>query len=136
MKFPYSTTELFQNLTKNFYFSLANKRGEKKGQPLPRLNVAKAGTDMSVDNALRMQMVIFPQSPEKMAQILLQGYHDAVAFLAKHKQIHSGVALTVRTTTSHDVIKVRIHNITYKIRRKNVAFTLSTFQHTITVPLV
>ena len=63
---------------------------------------------------VRMQYVIFPQSPEKMSQILMQGYDDTVAFLARYGQLkHScGTCLTVRTKfTPKDVLKVKFSKV-------------------------
>ena len=54
---------------------------------------------------------MFPQSPEKMSELLMQGYYDAVAFLVKHGKIRHdcGKCLTVKTTFSpQDVLKVSL----------------------------
>ena len=72
---------------------------------------ANAEVDVSLDNMIRMHYVLCPQSPEKMSEILMQGYHDAVAFLTKHGQIRHacGKCLTVKTTFSpQDVLKVSL----------------------------
>ena len=85
---------------------------------LPRVSVAKAGTDISIDNLIRMGYVMFPSSPAEMSQILMQGYHDAVAFLARHGQLRHacGTALTVKTKFSaKDVLQVGTISIFFEI---------------------
>ena len=77
---------------------------------------ANAEVDVSLDNMIRMHYVLCPQSPEKMSEILMQGYHDAVAFLTKHGQIRHacGKCLTVKTTFSpQDVLKVSFVDVLF-----------------------
>ena len=74
-----------------------------------RLNLAEQWTDVSFDNFRRMSDVLWPQSPDKLSGILLSGYHDAVAFLARYGQIRNscGTCLTVKSTyTPNDVLEV------------------------------
>ena len=74
-----------------------------------RLNFAEQWTDVSFDNFRRMANVLYPQSPDKMSGILLSGYHDAVAFLARYGQIRNscGTCLTVKSTfTPKEVLEV------------------------------
>ena len=85
------------------------KVSRKHRTKLTRVNFAEAWTDLSFDNIDRITQVMFPSSPEKMAETFLSGYHDAVSFLARYGQIQSscGTCLTVRTTYSpKDVLKV------------------------------
>ena len=76
-----------------------------------RLQFAEAWTDLSLENFERMKNVVFPPSPEDMSKLILAGYHDAVAFLARNSMVmtYSGsTCLTVKTTFSpKDVLKVR-----------------------------
>ena len=74
---------------------------------ITRMTVANAGCDVTLDNMIRMQSVMFPQSPDAMGEILFNGYRDAVHFLQKHGQIKHTVELTVRTKYSpSDILKV------------------------------
>ena len=86
-------------------------KNRKNDIQLARMAGANAEVDVSLDNMIRMHYVLCPQSPEKMSEILMQGYHDAVAFLTKHGQIRHacGKCLTVKTTFSpQDVLKVSL----------------------------
>ena len=106
------TIFFFSIFTFFFYFFRAYET------QLPRVSVAKAGTDISIDNMIRMGYVMFPSSPEDMSGILMQGYHDAVAFLARHGQLRHacGTALTVKTKFSaKDVLQVRTIILIWKI---------------------
>ena len=79
-----------------------------KGE-LTRFNFSEQWTDLSWDNFRRMSEVMWPQGPEKMANLLLAGYHDAVAFLARYGQIRNscGTCLTVKSKyTPKDVLEV------------------------------
>ena len=72
-----------------------------------RATLANAGCDITLDNVIRMQTVMFPQSPEAMGEILFDGYRDAVHFLQKHGQIKHTVELTVKTKYSpKEILKV------------------------------
>ena len=66
--------------------------------------------DCSLENFERMKNVVFPPSPEDISKLILAGYHDAVAFLGRHRMIQTyscSTCLTVKTTFSpKDVIKV------------------------------
>ena len=74
-----------------------------------KMTVANAGVDVTLDNMIRMQSVMFPQSPEAMGEILFNGYRDAVHFLQKHGQIKHTVELTVKTKYSpKDILKVGV----------------------------
>ena len=84
-----------------------SKRKHRTGYA--RLQFAEAWTDLSWENFDRMRSVVFPQSPDEMSALLLAGYHDAVAFLARYGQLNAscGTCLTVKTTFSpQDVLKV------------------------------
>ena len=79
-----------------------------------RLNFAEQWTDVSFDNFRRMSDVLWPQSPDKLSGILLSGYHDAVAFLARYGQIRNscGTCLTVKSTyTPKDVLEVSFKTV-------------------------
>ena len=84
------------------------KRKSKTGYT--RLQFAEAWTDLSFENFERMRNVVFPLSPDAMAELLLQGYHDTVNFLSRYGQINAscGTCLTVKTTFSpQDILRVR-----------------------------
>ena len=63
-----------------------------------------------MENFERMKTVVFPPSPEDMRKLLLDGFHDAVAFLGRYHMIQTyscSTCLTVKTTFSpKDVLKV------------------------------
>ena len=88
-------------------------KNSKNDIQLARMSGANAEVDVSYDNFQRALCVMFPQSPEKMSELLMQGYYDAVAFLVKHGKIRHdcGKCLTVKTTYSpQDVLKVSYIN--------------------------
>ena len=85
-----------------------------RGSGLVRFNVAQQWADLSWDNMAKLQDVLFPQGPEESSNLLLQGYHDAVDFLARYGQIMStcGTCLTVKATFSpKDVLKVSFSKV-------------------------
>lgn len=81
------------------------KRKYKTGYT--RVNLAEAWTDLSWENMQRIKNVVWPMSPDDMSDLLLAGYQDACAFLARHGQLSVNISLTVRSKlSSKEVLKV------------------------------
>ena len=82
-----------------------------------RVYFAEQGTDITLDNISRLLNVLAPPPPHVMAEILMQGYHDATDFLTRHGKIDVSctTCLTVKSKyTPTDVLKVNVLNGTLK----------------------
>jgi hypothetical protein len=96
---------------------------EKRKSPteFSRINVGNAWIDISYANLMKLKQVLYPPSPEEMSQIMLQGYHDATAFLARKGVIESSctTCLTVKTKyTPSEVLRVSLFTLLLAAQRK------------------
>ena len=77
-----------------------------------RINFAEAWTDLSWENLQRFASVVWPMSPDSMADLLVSGYRDASQFLSRYGYVSTPICLRVRSTfSSKDVLRVSFYFI-------------------------